>query len=259
MIRFVCPHCQKKIKVAPEGAGRTISCPRCRNRLVVPSPTEDKPAPPTGQVLFHCPGCGRAILLQPDDLNQKLKCSVCGTHFVPAEPRPPPVEPEIISPVEPEVISPKSWSLAIPNRAGLSPFDTQPEPLGHVHRVEHFHSGFIETRSQTDAPGVISLICGCIALLCVLLGCLTFGFAWFVAVPFAIIGAGFGFGAKGNLRVAGLVLNLLVFIPVFIGVILLVAVVGITALGTSPNKSEPSKQRNNNFEKFDKSAVGGAS
>src|SRR6266487_104341 len=99
MIRFACPHCQKKIKAPPEGAGRSVTCPRCRNRLVVPPPIREEPAigkvvsEPTGisskpqvsamppavpsapaQVLFHCPGCGRAILLSPEDLNQKLKC-----------------------------------------------------------------------------------------------------------------------------------------------------------------------------------------
>jgi hypothetical protein len=186
-------------------------------------------------------------LLQPHDLNQKLKCSVCGTHFIPAEPRATPVEPEVI---EPEVISRKSWSLTVPNRRGLSPFDfdAQPEP---VHRVEHIHSGFIETRSQTDAPGVISLIFGCVALLCVFLGCFTFGITWFVAVLFAILGAGFGLGGKGNLRVAGLVLNLLVLVPL---AILIFGFVSIAALGTSVNKSG-----HKDFEKFDKSAVGGAS
>jgi hypothetical protein len=213
-------------------------------------PRFDLPGCPPPMIRFTCPNCQKKLRAPESAAARIFRCPKCGQSQV----VPPPVRSPDPILTEPEVLSPKSSSLAIPSYQGdLSPFDfdSQPEPIGHVHRVEHFHSGFIETRTrtETDAPGVISLIFGCIALLCMLLGCLTYGITCLVAVPFALIGAACGFGAKGNLRVAGLVLNLLVFIPVLVGVILLVAVVGITALGTSA-KSEPSKNGNKEFERI---------
>lgn len=72
--------------------------------------------------------------------------------------------------------------------------------------------------TPTDAPGVIGLIFGCIAVVCLILGCFTCGVTYFAAAPLALVGGIVSFFAKGNLKVAGIVLNLLVLIP---GVILL--------------------------------------
>ncbi|MBX9791816.1 MAG: biopolymer transporter ExbD [Pirellulales bacterium] len=36
MLRFACPHCQKRLKVAEEHSGRRVNCPRCGKSLVVP-------------------------------------------------------------------------------------------------------------------------------------------------------------------------------------------------------------------------------
>jgi DNA-directed RNA polymerase subunit RPC12/RpoP len=38
MIHFNCSSCQKALKVEDRGAGRRISCPRCQQKTVVPSP-----------------------------------------------------------------------------------------------------------------------------------------------------------------------------------------------------------------------------
>ena len=39
---FPCPHCQKKLKVQKEAAGRKSKCPYCHNSLVVPEPPEEE-------------------------------------------------------------------------------------------------------------------------------------------------------------------------------------------------------------------------
>ena len=44
LIRFTCPHCQKKLKFAASAAGRTTTCPRCGRRVEVRPATE--PAAP---------------------------------------------------------------------------------------------------------------------------------------------------------------------------------------------------------------------
>ena len=35
---FACPHCNKKLKVREEAAGRKASCPYCKTSVVVPRP-----------------------------------------------------------------------------------------------------------------------------------------------------------------------------------------------------------------------------
>lgn len=45
-LRFACPHCQKRLKVADEHAGRHVNCPRCGKSLVVPEPENTRTPPP---------------------------------------------------------------------------------------------------------------------------------------------------------------------------------------------------------------------
>jgi hypothetical protein len=56
----------------------------------------------------------------------------------------------------------------------------------------------------TDAPGVISLILGCVSIALFLLGFVTCGTTYFLAFPLALIGFVLGCCARGNLQVAGL-------------------------------------------------------
>jgi DNA-directed RNA polymerase subunit RPC12/RpoP len=48
VIRFACPTCRKPLKVEDEGAGRKISCPRCGQRILVPSPDPPPSKPAAG-------------------------------------------------------------------------------------------------------------------------------------------------------------------------------------------------------------------
>jgi biopolymer transport protein ExbD len=45
-LRFACPHCQKRLKVADEHAGRHVNCPRCGKSLVVPDHENTRTPPP---------------------------------------------------------------------------------------------------------------------------------------------------------------------------------------------------------------------
>jgi WD40 repeat protein len=40
LLRFLCPQCQRRLKVTPQQAGRQISCPNCQAQLTVPSPNQ---------------------------------------------------------------------------------------------------------------------------------------------------------------------------------------------------------------------------
>src|SRR5262245_3114288 len=66
---------------------------------------------------------------------------------------------------------------------------------------------------KTDAPGVIGLVFGGLSLLCTVLTCCTAGFSGLVAVPLALVGAGCAFFAHGNMRIAGLIVNIFALIP----------------------------------------------
>ena len=69
---------------------------------------------------------------------------------------------------------------------------------------------------ETDAPGVIGLIFGAVAMVCFLMGWITCGVTWYAVVPLAGVGGGAAFFGRGNMKVAGIVLNLLALVPVLI-------------------------------------------
>jgi hypothetical protein len=70
---------------------------------------------------------------------------------------------------------------------------------------------------KTDAHGVVSLISGIMAFFVFVVGCLLFNFYAWITYPitflFAVAGFVSGLFAKGNLRVAGIFLNILAAIP----------------------------------------------
>jgi len=88
----------------------------------------------------------------------------------------------------------------------------------------------------TDAPGVIGLVFGVVGMICLLLGCFTCGLTYYAAVPIALIGVGCSAFGRGNLRVAGLAINLLTLLPaiVIVGMIVFGAGVGVIAPPPQP-------------------------
>jgi DNA-directed RNA polymerase subunit RPC12/RpoP len=107
MIRFACPTCQSVLDSPDDSAGDKLACPRCGQRLQVPTP----PAPPPNKtvlgallpgeggpasaagVAVTCPGCGRTIPLRPEEMALAVECARCGTRFGPAGPQGTPPDP----------------------------------------------------------------------------------------------------------------------------------------------------------------------
>lgn len=161
---------------------------------------------------IKCPTC-KATLNAPNVvLGRTVKCPACATRFnAPA----------------PVVVAARTPA---PPRAAPSPNHRPDVPLQTHH---HHHQP-----DQTDAPGVISLIFGVLSLLCLFMGCFTCGITYIAAIPMSGIGAGVGFLGKGNLRVAGLVLNILTLIPaVIISMFMLI----VMAIGTAGGALESAK------------------
>jgi hypothetical protein len=86
MIRFSCPSCNKKLRVADQAAGKKVCCPRCGNGLVIP--TQANHDKPVDQVMVACPKCGRSIPLKPDELSVTIECARCEARFVPDDQAP---------------------------------------------------------------------------------------------------------------------------------------------------------------------------
>jgi hypothetical protein len=87
MILFACPICKKALKSPDHGAGKKTHCPRCSQRLrvptdnipeVVPASLEDIPEALPARLdddrnpLTACPACGRAIA------KEAMNCPGCG-------------------------------------------------------------------------------------------------------------------------------------------------------------------------------------
>jgi hypothetical protein len=79
--------------------------------------------------------------------------------------------------------------------------------------------------SGNDVAGTISLVFGSIALVCTALMLFTCGFSIFAAIPFSIVGLVLAFFGRGQLKIAGLVLNLVALATTTMaGVLVLVGV-----------------------------------
>ena len=93
----------------------------------------------------------------------------------------------------------------------------------------------IVIQQQSDPAGVISLIMAILAFLLIIVGCLSCGVTGFVVYPLAtvmaVIGAIAGFFARGNLQVAGILLNVLLLIPA--ALMMIMVMMGLFAAGAA--------------------------
>lgn len=80
MIRFVCPHCRKKLKAPPDKGGARTTCPDCKQVVRVPH------ASPT--IPFKCALCG-AVLERPEETTGEIMpCPTCKNLIAVPQPSP---------------------------------------------------------------------------------------------------------------------------------------------------------------------------
>lgn len=94
-----------------------------------------------------------------------------------------------------------------------------------------------EEKASVDAAGAISLVLGILALVCLVMGYFTRGYAYFAAVPVALIGFGLAFLGKGSLRIADWALNFLVLLPA--AVVLALHLAGVQVTQKIPSVEKP--------------------
>jgi hypothetical protein len=218
-----CPACGKQARAPSTAVGKMLRCPQCGQSFspvpleqATPAPqARPQPAAPvTAKVADTrpCPFCAEPIQAAAK------KCKHCG-----------------------EMLDPTLRAAAAAQERPRREYDAVVEEDMEDEDYE------VETRrrkaDRTDAPGVISLIFGCISVVCLLLGCVTCGVTLYAGTVFAALGAVLGLFGRGNLRVAGLVLNLLALIPAAILAVLLgMGVLGGSLLSSLGKNERPSNR-----------------
>jgi len=171
-------------------------------------------------ILFDCANCGKQIKAPDQAAGRQVKCPGCkSTILIPgAEPTPKPSLPDANS-------FRNSSRSEDPARAFTDDRSTRDDERdrdngGRRNNRQQFAGPgqqisvvVNQAEGKTDAPGVIGLIFGVLSLLCLILVCCTAGLSGAAAIPLALIGVGCAFFGRGNMRVAGIVLNLLTLLP----------------------------------------------
>jgi hypothetical protein len=184
-------------------------------------------------IVFNCPTCGKPVRAPENLAGKAARCPSCknaATVPNPSEavrPEPP------VAAVYPARQSPPPPSefLAIDDSDERDYEERRPRRRSWRRDRDDREPG--QRANSTDAAGVISLIFGSISLLLTFLGCCTCGVTWYVATPMAFIGGVLGIFARGNLRVGGITLNTLAFLPAMTMIVLTIVGVTLPVIGGS--------------------------
>ncbi len=164
-----------------------------------------------------CPTCKQELEVDARHAGQEVECGSCLQVFVARDPGAPPPAP-----------SPGKK----PYKARREPGEDEDEPrresrpARRSRRDEDDYGDYEDDYDRpprggsADVPGIVGLVLGCVAVVCLLLGCFTCGITYVLAVPLALIGTGFSLFGRGGLRVAGLLLNVLALLPAIVVLVL---------------------------------------
>lgn len=145
------------------------------------------------------------------------------------------VYPQLAIPSSPRHPRPSDTPTLGNPTSGFPVIDTSPERGSQSGGRGPSSQTHIVIQQQSDPGGVISLIMAVLGMLLLLVGCLAFGIGLVLVYPLvivmALIGAIAGYFARGNLQVAGILLNVLLLIPALLVMVLACMGVGIGAAG----------------------------
>jgi predicted RNA-binding Zn-ribbon protein involved in translation (DUF1610 family) len=214
-IPIKCPTCGMVGRVADDVAGRQVRCPKCQAILQLPTPGFEparsapisspppfrkssagskRPNPESAEAARRNPPADKSTPSEPTH----TACPFCGEQIL--------------------VIAKKCKHCGeVLDPVLRASRERSPAPR---YDENHDNDDEREVKQGTDAPGVISLIFGALAVVCMLMGCFTCGMTYFAAAPFAAVGAGLAFFGRGNMKIAALVLNFVALIPAVIVFIL---------------------------------------
>jgi hypothetical protein len=187
--------------------------------------------------VFSCPKCQRKSRVPDNLMGQLVKCPGCGETFV-ADINPP-ANQEADRPADnlPRQQSrPEEGERGAPRSRHRR--DEEDDDRGRRSRLDEEDDDrprrgrFRRTgEDSTDGFGIASVILGGVSMGMVAFGCWCVA-SWFVAAPLAQVGGVLGIWARGGLQVAGLILNVLAFLPAVTLSVLLV--LGVALNGVTP-------------------------
>lgn len=171
----------------------------------------------------RCPTCNAELELDAAHAGKEVECGSCLQVFT-----------------APDKAEKKKPYKARPDRDADEEEDRPSRRRHRPRRDDYDEYDYSPPRARggapSDVPGVVGLVLGCVAIICLVLGCFTCGATYVIAVPLALAGGVFSFFGKTGLRVAGLVLNILVLIPAVI-------IIGLWFLGMGAAVIAPGPRR----------------
>ncbi len=78
MLKFHCPHCDQKIGLPQQYAGKQVRCAKCKQIIVVPTASEQNDVTDKGVIRFECSGCKRKLKVSQKHAGRQVKCPKCG-------------------------------------------------------------------------------------------------------------------------------------------------------------------------------------
>jgi DNA-directed RNA polymerase subunit RPC12/RpoP len=82
MIKFHCPHCDQKIGLPQQYAGKQVRCAKCRQTILVPAAGEQADTTDRGVIRFECSGCGQKLKVSQKYAGRQFKCPKCSAMIV---------------------------------------------------------------------------------------------------------------------------------------------------------------------------------
>jgi DNA-directed RNA polymerase subunit RPC12/RpoP len=82
MLKFRCPHCDQKIGLPQQYAGKQVRCARCKQTIVVPTVSEQIETADKGVIRFECSGCKQKLKVSRKYAGRKFKCPKCSAVII---------------------------------------------------------------------------------------------------------------------------------------------------------------------------------
>lgn len=202
-MNFSCPNCSQTMTCPESAAGKKATCPKCGQKILIPTPPQAVSFPTNKTTLGK--------------LEESISAAPIPIATVAAPPPAPPfatAEESTDSGKKPEFNACPFCRGDVPRNAIKCRHCGETLDAGARASEEARREASLLAES-TDVFGVIGFIVSLFSVLSLFLVC-CYGVGVLVAVPLGVVGGGCSLMGRGNLRIAGLVLN---GISIFIGIV----------------------------------------
>ena len=224
-----CPTCSTTVSCKYDMAGQKVKCTKCGQRILVPNPPPQTKAGSNkttlGKIVDDDPMTVPPVATeapppyqaQPPPLPAEPMSAIRVPPWMRTTPPPlPPVEENTIDDPEPQFVSCPFCKGKVPRDVIRCKHCGETLDTGARSQEEARREAEILAQS-TDVFGVVGFIIGLFSVASLALACY-YGLGVVIAIPLGIVGGGCSLFGRGNLRVAGIVINgIAIFIALIIG------------------------------------------